>query len=114
MAGQILQKVCPGGSTFCLSLPLSFRFTGPLGLSSAFGASWSRGLEGGGGLALGGDIAEDTPAQLDPRDVIWLVSAATFHAGLFWNPHMSQLGPDCRISDAWTFDLYTAATDISR
>ena len=58
-------KVCPGGSTFGLSLPLSFRFTGPLGLSSAFGASWSCFLDGGGGRH-GGAIAEETLALRNP------------------------------------------------
>ena len=72
--------MCPGGSAFCLSLPLSFRFTGPLGLSSAFGASWSCVLEGGGGLALGGDIAEDTLALRNPRAKN-LVAAAETHEG---------------------------------
>ena len=38
-------KVCPGGSTFGISFLFSFRFTGPSGLSSAFGASWSCGLK---------------------------------------------------------------------
>ena len=74
--------MCPGGSTFGLSLPLSFRFTGPLGLSSAFGASWSCVLEGGGGLALGGDLAEDTLALRNPR--AFKVAAATLR------------GPNCR------------------
>ena len=43
VAGLILQKVCPGGSTFCLSLPLSFALPAPWAFPRPFvpaGPAW--------------------------------------------------------------------------
>ena len=97
VAGQIFKRLSRWLNLW--SFPSSFlSLYRPLGPFTAFGASWSCVLDGGGGLALGGALAEDTLALRNPR-ALMLVAAATL------------LGPNCRRA-AWPglSEFYTAAT----